>query len=580
MGSSGGRALALALVGAPALTLAAVAQTDASGRYDFAAVSQQGDSLHGTIHLVHAGDRLLGRVLTDIRPELRIQRVVVDSAITVVTEAVRFRWRQRGDSLIGQWRIGDTRGDIRGRRLPREPNNDLRPVPCRVARLRELVRCATHFVPEDADRPHGRLIPINLVILPRTAGGSTSSALFLFAGGPGQASTDGAAANAARYSAIRRTRDVVMADQRGTGGSNGLYCQFESVEERAAALFGGFFPAAATSRCAAELAERADLRLYHTEIAAGDVERVRRWLGYERLDLYGGSYGTRAALAFLRAYPERVRTVTLRGIIAPSGSLVRDNPGQAQAALEQLFRDCAAESGCHAAFPDLGGDFQRVMDRLDRDPVTVLLRDPAGGDSVSFQIDHGVFAGSVRRMLMDAGLRRRLPLAIHDAASGRFEVIRVGVEQTVAVAGSLAWGMGLSVVCAEDPPMLQSRDLGALTAGTFLGRRQSDGVRETCGRWPAGTPSAGYDQPVRSAVPALLISGAVDPTTPPAWGAEVARALPNGAHLVLPGIAHSPFPDCALGIMAAFVERGSMAGVDTGCVDAMAPAPFVTAASR
>lgn len=81
-------------------------------------------------------------------------------------------------------------------------------------------------------------------------------------------------------------------------------------------------------------------------------------------------------------------------------------------------------------------------------------------------------------------------------------------------------------------------------------------------------------------MPALLLSGAVDPTTPPAWGAEVARALPNGTHLVLPGIAHGPFPDCALGIMAAFVERDSMAGVDTGCLESKASAPFVTEASR
>lgn len=580
MGSVGSRVFALLLAGAPAVVPSAGAQREAAGRYDFAAVSQQGDSLHGTIHLVQVGDRLLGRVLTDIRPELPIQRVTVDSAITVVTEVVQFRWRERGDSLIGQWRLGDTRGDIRGRRIPTEPNNDLRPVPCRVPRLSEVVRCATHFVPEDPARPDGRLIPINLVILPRTGAGPSSSALFLFAGGPGQASTEGAAANASRYPAIRRTRDVVMADQRGTGGSNGLYCRFESVEERAAALFGGFFPASATTRCAAELAERADLRLYHTEVAAEDVEAVRRWLGYQSLDLYGGSYGTRAALGFLRAHPERVRTVTLRAIIAPSGSLVRDNPGQAQAALERLFRDCEAEAACHAAFPDLERDFARAMERLVRDPAVVRLRDPAGRDSVSFRIDQGVLAGSVRRMLMDAGLRRRLPLAIHEAAAGRLETIRVGAEQTIAVAGSLAWGMGLSVVCAEDLPMLEGRDLAALTAGSFLGGAQSAGLRETCGRWPAGTPSAGYDQPVRSPVPALLFSGAVDPTTPPAWGAEVARALPNGVHLVLEGIAHGPFPECALGIMAAFVERGSMTGVDTGCLASLAPAPFVTDPGR
>ncbi|MEZ4585140.1 MAG: hypothetical protein R2909_01910 [Gemmatimonadales bacterium] len=271
-----------------------------------------------------------------------------------------------------------------------------------------------------------------------------------------------------------------------------------------------------------------------------------------------------------------MRTVTLRAVIAPSGSLVRDNPRQAQAALERLFRDCEAEAACHAAFPDLERDFARAMARLERDPVPVRLRDPAGDDSVSFRIDQGVLAGSVRRMLMDAGLRRRLPLAIHEAATGRLETIRVGVEQTIAVAGSLAWGMGLSVVCAEDLPMLEGRTSPrSPPRASSSGQAPGVGLRETCGRWPAGTPSRPGTIDRSEMMPALLLSRRRRSSHAAGLGAEVAQALPYQRHAPGPR-GHRPraLPDCALGIMASFVERGSMASVDTALFASLTPAPL------
>jgi pimeloyl-ACP methyl ester carboxylesterase len=544
-----------------------------AGRYDFASATPDGQAFTGTIHLYPTDGGWGGRLYTTINEPFDVQGVRVDSFITVDAGRVVFRWRPGPDSIAGQWRLGPRTGAWRGRRMPDEPGNSLRPVPCRARFLDEVVRCATLFVPENRANPDGRRIPLSIVVLP-AEGPAEPDPLYHFAGGPGQAATEFADGNARRFATIRRTRDIVMVDQRGTGHSNGLYCEFTDVTERTAALFGAFFPPDVARRCAAALSVRADLRFYDTAVAALDVDTVRTWLGYARLNLYGGSYGTRAALAYLRAFPARVRTITLRGIMAPSGSLPLDNPRSAQESLERTFRACDAQPTCRAAFPALRRELTATLRRLDQQPEPVRIRDAATGDSVTLPVDRGVLAGSIRRMLMDAEQERRVPLAIHEASSGRFETIRAGIEGTVGIAGTIAWGMGLSVVCAEDPGIVGRHDIARATAGTFMGRAQVDGMLAVCREWPAGTPPRDYADPVRADVPALLFSGDEDPTTPARWGEDVARSLPNGRHFVMVGISHAPFPDCATGIMARFVGAGTTAGLDTSCLATLRRAPF------
>ena len=557
----------------PLLAPAVLAAQAVPGRYDFHARTVEGTLFDGTIYLIRIGDRLTGRVFTTVRSPLAVSAVVVDSFVTVRAGMVSLRWRVGEDSLAGEWRIGEASGPFQGRRRPLEADQSLAPVPCRVLGVRDVVRCGVRVVAEDRDDPRSRRIPLNLVILPATRPEGPEGALFLLAGGPGQASTAGAGVNARRYAAIRERRDLVMVDQRGTGGSNGLFCEFRSVDERAAALFAGFFPLDAVERCRRELSGRADLRQYHTAVAARDLDDVRGWLGYDRIDLYGGSYGTRAALAYLRAFPSRVRTLTLRAILPPSKSLVADNPRTAEAALERLFRACADDAGCHRAYPSPAGELRELLARLDRSPPAVRVPDPVTGDTVTLALTRGVMAGAIRRMLMDPVEQRRLPLALHRARAGDFDLVRPGIEATVAVAGDLAWGMGLSVVCAEDPPIVRRRGPGA-TDGTFMGRGQVDGMMAACAGWDAGAPPPGYDLPVTSPVPALLLSGALDPTTPAEWGEEVARSLPQALHLVLPGVSHGPFPDCALAIMAAMVAAGTADGLDRSCVGRLTVPPL------
>ena len=148
------------------------------------------------------------------------------------------------------------------------------------------------------------------------------------------------------------------------------------------------------------------------------------------------------------------------------------------------------------------------------------------------------------------------------------------------MATDLAWGMMLSVVCAEDPPLVRRGDVARATANTFIGDHQLRALLATCARWPAGTPPAGSDAPVAVRVPTLLLSGEFDPTTPPRMGAAVARSIPGSVHVVLPGVSHGPFPGCAVDLMNALVAAGTTAGLDTSCVRRMGRGRFVVEAGR
>ncbi len=568
----------LLLSGLTALAAPAAAQVAPVGRWEFTSQSMRGDPLTGTIYLTTLpGGGIWGRIFTTIDAPNIITRAATVGDQLVVTALldggleIEFTFRPDGDSLAGAWRVGERTTPATARRV--EGPAPLPPIPCRARGLRETVRCAVYLVPENRERGDGPTIPLNIVMLP--ADSARRGALFHFAGGPGQAASEFADGNARRFAAVRRHRDIVMLDQRGTGGSNGLTCAFPSPEARAALLLGNTFPPDDVRRCRDTLTRRADLRQYHTAVAADDVAAVARWLGYEQIDLYGGSYGTRAALAVMRQHPDLVRTATLRAVIAPGGSLPRDNPAGAQASLDRVFAACAAEAPCHSAFPDLRADFRALLARLDSSPPTVAVRDPVSGDSVALPLDRGVVGGALRRMLMDGALIPAVPLTIHAGARGDFEVFRRGIERTIGVAGTLYWGMGLSVVCTEDPPIIRAHGVPD-PAASFLGDRQVRSLLEICGAWPHDAPPPGFDQPVTADIPTLVLSGEFDPATPPEWGAAVARALPNSVHLVMAGVSHAPFPECAQTIMTAVVERGSIADLDTSCVTALERAPFQT----
>jgi pimeloyl-ACP methyl ester carboxylesterase len=281
------------------------------------------------------------------------------------------------------------------------------------------------------------------------------------------------------------------------------------------------------------------------------------------------------AQTYLARYPERARTTTLRAVEPPGGILPLENPRYAQSVLEQIFDECRRETACGTAFPDLGGDLTTVIETLDARPATLRVLDPETGDSVEVTVTRGVFAGALRRLLMDGNAIPSIPLVVHTAAQGDYAALVPGITATLGVSRALYIGMSLSVGCAEDADRLARADIEGATAGTFMGADPARGFLEACDRWPRGTVPPAFYEHVTADVPVLLLSGRYDPTTPVSWAQQVADALGHSLHVIMDGISHSPFPPCAQDIMTQFVTAGGMVGVKTDCVQALERGAFL-----
>ncbi|MFL5541863.1 MAG: alpha/beta fold hydrolase [Longimicrobiaceae bacterium] len=438
---------------------------------------------------------------------------------------------------------------------------------CSIDGVEGEVRCGVIRVSENPGAPRGRQLSLRVVVLRARSSPAEPDAVFYLSGGPGQAATAGAAAVARELAEVRERRDVVLVDQRGTG-PDGLQCSLGRHGDAARAWVTGDFPPGRLEACRRRWG--ADLRFYLTVNYVEDLERARAALGYARVDLVGVSYGTRPALAYLRRYPERVRTLTLRGVYPPSAPLPLNVARDAQAVLDRLAAD-------HPALP---GDVARALARANSAPARLPVEGGREkGDTLVVTRD--VLAGSLLMALYGRAGAEQVPAAARAAAEGRPEaLVSIGAGAMLSLAQTLSPGLYLSVVCSED--VVQIRPGEGAAPGTFLGDLLVRNLERVCASWPRGRPPAGYTEPVRSDVPALVISGDADPVTPPRWGALVASTLPRGAHLVLAGEGHIPsFPPCARRATAELITAGSAASIDLACggrTPAASPPPSDTGA--
>lgn len=422
-------------------------------------------------------------------------------------------------------------------------------------------RCGTHTVVENRATGEGRTLDLNIVVLPARGDEPKPDPIFFLHGGPGGAATDLAPMFA--HSPLRRERDIVLVDQRGTGASNPLECEPETLQQLLETM--ATFEFSETRRCLENY--DADLTLYTTTVAMADLDEVRRELGYEKINLFGGSYGTRAALEYLRRYPKAVRTAYLRGVHPPSGVLPVNFDRDSQAALDDLIADCRDDKHCRADYPDLAAKIRKVVKRLAEKPAELEMRHPLTGNKEPVAIDDRIFRGLVHYTLYDTGMAARLPAMIDEAADGHLEGIVDNVLQFATMTGaSISFGMFLSVVCAEDAPFIDREAVARDAQGTLLEGMMSRGLLSTCADWPRGELAEDYKEPVRSEVPVLIVSGEVDPVTAPHLAAAAAKELANSIHVVVPDTSHGNWtPGCTSELLAKLLETGSVAGLDGSC---------------
>lgn len=447
--------------------------------------------------------------------------------------------------------------------------------PCRLPYIQEEALCGTYEVFEDREAKRGRKIGLNIAVLPALGPGPAPDPIFYLSGGPGSAAVEQAGAAVFLLAKARRDREIVLVDQRGTGGSNPLRCGVSARSETQKYLSDLMSPETA-GECRKELEKRADLTLYTTPIAMGDLDEVREALGYERINLFGGSYGTRAALVYLRQFPRRVRSVVLMGAVPTYFDMPFSYSRSAQYAMDRLLSDCAADKSCNGAFPNLKNEFKEVLERLAKGPVKVTLRNSATGKPEEVELSYDVAVERIRFLLYSGQTSRQLPLLIHKAAHDDFAPLAREAAATGEGLFSLIYtGMFFSVTCAEDVPFIDQKRIPQEIANTFLKDVRLRTQIRACRDWPRARLPEGYRDPVRSDAPALILSGGVDPVTPARWGDEVARHLPNSLHAINPNGGHSDFGDCAANLVRDFIKSASVKGLDPSCMKQQRRPAFV-----
>lgn len=455
-------------------------------------------------------------------------------------------------------------------------------TPCQVPGASDPARCGTLEVYENRTEATGRKIPIKIVVFPAKSEKPAPDPLFILAGGPGQSATEFAGVLIRDFAFAHDRRDIVFVDQRGTGGSNPLQCplggSFDEVVQSVAIGVDADLPA--VRACRAELERRADLRFYTTPFAMDDLDDVRRALGYERINLWAASYGTRAALVYMRQHPGVVRSAILRALGGVDLKLPATVAPDGQRALDRLFGACGMDDGCRTAYPNAELSLRKVLETLKAQPTSVQVTDPRTKQRHTVRVDDNVFGTTLFFLLFASDWSRDIPRIVHAAAHGDYTPLAAFLPLSVLTAAPVHWGMRRTVLCAEDVPLISEEDIRGSGRGTMVGDNSNLGLMAACREWPAGELPKGYNEPVKSEVPILAISGDEDPVLPPHRADEALKWLPNGTHVVVPGAAHGPsFPGCTTDLAKRFLEAGSGADLDTACALTHERPPFTTAAS-
>jgi len=434
-------------------------------------------------------------------------------------------------------------------------------------------RCGTLPRPLDPADPDSQVIDLFVAVVPALSLEPAPDPLVPIAGGPGQGSSAFYAGFAGAFEEVRRDRDIVLLDQRGTGQSANMDCDIDDDELE------GPFSTEKTVAVARECLESLpyDPRFFTTSVAVEDLEALREALDYQQLNLYGISYGSRVAQHFLRRFPGSTRSVILDGVAAPQIALGPGIAVEAQKALEAIFTRCAESEACAARFPTIVQEFAALRARLADAPVPLNIANPMTGQREEIEFSDEELAGALRLLSYSPATVALMPLLIHEAAEENYFPL---AAQSMMVAESLSEGISIgmhnAVVCTEDAPFFGGENVDReVLEATYMGPLQLDSLEAICSIWPKGLLDEEFKMPVESDIPVLLLSGEADPITPPGYAEMAAVDLGNALLLTGRRQGHGQaHRGCMPKIISDFVDSAEIAGLDTDCFERVFAMPF------
>lgn len=425
-------------------------------------------------------------------------------------------------------------------------------------------------VRENREDPESRRIKLRVRVFHALGNDPQPDPLFFLAGGPGQGAADVGGGFAESW--IRTNRDIVLVNQRGTGGDNRLAISLFENPDDLQQYLGPLFEIEKVQQARNRLEKNFDLRMYSTPIAMDDLNDVRRELGYDKINLMGGSYGTRAALVYLRRHGDTVRTATLNGVAPIEFTNPLYHAESAQRALEMIFQEVEESPLYRKNFPGLREKFTDLMKQFDDGPIEVEVG--SGANEQTVKLSKEAFVGALRFQMYYMDTSRKVPVLLWRAVNGNLRPFaESSIRRNRNLGRSIALGMLLSVTAAEDIARINPDDVEPACEGSFIGSQRVWSQMDAAKHWPKSTLPDNFGQPVVSEVPTLILSGTIDPVTPPKWGELVHRNFKNSLHIVAPA-AHGVGGACIDRIQQQFLTSGSVADLDTACVEQMKMPPL------
>lgn len=459
--------------------------------------------------------------------------------------------------------------------------NTMQLADCFVFGVKSQAKCGTLSVAENRSKPQSEdnQINMNVVVLPKFKEESKAYPLFFLAGGPGQAATELAGVINATLSEVRQQHDIVLIDQRGTGKSNALECPMDEIDSLV------FEDASIdwkheVEKCLNQINTK-NLSSYSTYDAVEDFEAVRKALGYEKVHLYGGSYGTRSGFAYLKNHPNSIESAILDSN-APMELIVGFFGQTGQAAFELLLTDCKNHQKCNESFPDLKQDYLKLISQLEQKPYQQEIFHPVSGEKLTVNITKKKVVEAVRAALYDLGSRQSVPYVINAAANGDFRSIAVMISASSEPdkPGKLYIGLTMNIICNEDIPRATEQDFVRDRDNYFSGELGYTSFTDICEYWPNWQAPSNFAEPVTADVPVLLFSGKYDPVTPPQYGEMALKSLPNAKHVVIENGSHVASLRMCADTISQFLTNSNFEQLDVECAEQEKTMMFFTDVNR
>jgi pimeloyl-ACP methyl ester carboxylesterase len=409
---------------------------------------------------------------------------------------------------------------------------------CNSTDLDSTTLCGTLSVFENRQTNTGRKIDLNIIVIPAIHKNQSKAPIFVLEGGPGVSAAIGASFYVDSVNYYREDHDVVLIDVRGTGLSNPLHCRQLQFKENLEQRLDEMYPVSAVKECYDSLSMLADLTQYTTTNMAVDMEEVRKWLGYDKISLYGLSFGTRLAQVYMKMFPDAVESTVLWSPTTTYSKLPLYHAPFAEESMSKLVNDCKKDSLCHLTFPNFDEEFKDLLNRGSGKPFEYKQKQ-ADGKIVTIKIPWHAFNSKIRALMyMPAGLRK-IPYLIHQSYLGNWQPFIALYPANASFDDFIADGLYLCVTCTEDVPFITSRELDSLTSNTFVGDYRVKQQQQACDHWTRGTVPDDYFEPLVSQIPTLVFSGYFDPVTPPSMAQQIVQTLPNSFLISIPTMSHT-----------------------------------------